>query len=82
MPGESERLENMWAVVTDSLHDLEMEVLHELKVRVAGSEPMDWVPPGMDEVAWKKLRVTVGDSIMRRRIWSVLADLEAWRAKQ
>ena len=73
--------ERLFDIVIDCLAvDCEPESRHDLKVRLAASEPMDECPPGVDEQAWRKLRGWVGDPTMRRRLWAALTDIEIRRS--
>jgi len=75
------RVESLFRQVVDELDECDIEVVHELKVRIAASKPMTACPPGVTEMWWTELRRLVGGPVMRKRLWSVLIDQEARRSR-
>ena len=84
LSAEEEQIERerLFSAVIESLDaDCGPAARHELKVKLAASEPMSWCPPGVEERHWRKLRSLAGDPNMRRRLWSALVDLDARRTQ-
>lgn len=65
--------------ITDDLAECDPEVVQQLRVTVAASEPLFDCPPGVTEKWWVELRQLLGDAPMRRLLWSALTDMEARR---
>lgn len=65
--------------ITEDLGECDPEVVQDLRVTLAASEPLFDCPPGVNEKWWIELRQLIGDAPMRRQLWSVLTDMEARR---